>query len=243
MADSYAGERAGSSSTNSKPDDGEQAERDRVLREFQVRYKQAKTHWKDWKDEARNLYDFIAGRQWSDEDMARLREEQRPIVTFNIAGKYMDAITGLQINNRQEIRYFPRTNGAAKVNELMTGAVAWCRDLSNMIDEETDGFYDATLTGLGWMEGYLDKDLEPEGVAAGRRVDNLEMLPDPNARQRNLEDARFVIRERLMDHDEYQELFKDYADAAYDETPAVDDKAQDLDTDTGIQVIPSPHDY
>jgi hypothetical protein len=243
MADSYAGELAGSSSTNSKPDDSEQAERDRVLREFQSRYKQAKTHWKDWRTEAKDLYDFIAGRQWSDEDAAKLREEQRPIVTFNIAGKYMDAITGLQINNRQEIRYFPRTNGAAKVNELMTGAVSWCRDLSNMVDEETDGFYDAVLTGLGWMEGYLDKDLTPEGVAAGRRVDNMEMLPDPNARQRNLEDARFVIRDRLMDHDEYEELFGDYAETQ-DDALGVEDKAAEFDTDDqGLQVIPSPHDY
>src|SRR5688572_2168531 len=115
----------------------------------------------------------------------------------------MDAMTGLQINNRQEIRYFPRTNGAAKVNELMTGSVAWCRDLTNMADDETDCFYDMALTGLGCMECYLDKDMEPDGVAAGRRVDNMEMLPDPSARQRNLEDARFVIRDRLMDHDEY----------------------------------------
>lgn len=246
MADSYAGELAGSSSTTEKkePSEAEQAERDKVLREFQSRYKMAKSHWKDWRDEARNLYDFIAGRQWSDEDLAKLNEEQRPVVTFNISGKYMDAITGLQINNRQEIRYFPRTNGAAKPNELMTGAVAWCRDLSNMIDEETDGFYDATLTGLGWMEGFLDKDIEVDGVAAGRRVDNMEMLPDPSARQRNLEDAKFVIRDRMMDHDEYEELFGEYADAELDEAATVEDKAADIDTeDSGLQVIPSPHDY
>jgi hypothetical protein len=242
MADtSYAGELAGSSSTTEKPDDA-QAERDKVLREFQTRFKMAKSHWKDWKDEARKLYDFIAGRQWSDEDLAKLTEEQRPVVTFNIAGKYMDAITGLQINNRQEIRYFPRTNGAAKVNELMTGAVSWCRELANMIDEETDGFYDATLTGLGWMEGYLDKDLEVEGVAAGRRVDNMEMLPDPYARQRNLEDARFVIRDRMMDHDEYEELFGEYADSTEDSS-AVDERSFEADEDVGLQIIPSPHDY
>jgi hypothetical protein len=242
MAESHAGELAGSSSTT-KLDDPLEDQREKVLRQFQTRFKQAKTHWKDWKDEARHLYDFIAGRQWSDEDMAKLTEEQRPIVTFNLAGKYMDAITGLQINNRQEIRYFPRTNGAAKVNELMTGAVAWCRDLSNMIDEETDGFYDATLTGLGWMEGYLDKDMVVEGVAAGRRVDNMEMLADPSARQRNLEDAKFVIRDRLMDHDEYEELFGEYAETYDTENPAVDEKAADIDEDVGIQVIPSPHDY
>jgi hypothetical protein len=244
MADtSYAGELAGSSPSPDKSPPEDSAERDKVLAEFQIRFKQAKTHWKDWKQEARDLYDFIAGRQWSEEDTAKLNEDQRPIVTFNIAGKYMDAISGLQINNRQEIRYFPRTNGAAKVNELMTGAVSWCRDSTNMIDEETDGFYDAVLTGLGWMEGFLDKDMEPEGIAAGRRVDNMEMLPDPSARQRNLEDAKFVIRDRLMDHDEYEELFGEYAETVGDDGLAVDEKMAESDDDVGVQVIPSPHDY
>jgi hypothetical protein len=238
---SSAGELAGSGPTpTEKPDEAEQVERDKVAREFKSRFSQAKSHWKDWRDEARGLYDFIAGRQWDEADEDKLRQEGRPIVTFNISGKYMDAISGLQINNRQEIRYFPRTNGAAKVNELMTGAVSWCRDVCNMVDEETDGFYDAVLTGLGWMEGYLDKDLELDGVAAGRRVDNLEMLADPNARQRNLEDARFVIRDRLMDHDEYEALFGEYADAQSEE---VDEKASEIDDDIGTQIIPSPHDY
>jgi hypothetical protein len=246
MAESpSAGELAGSGPTTTPDTDPLEDQRDKVLREFQTRFKIAKAHWKDWRTEARGLYDFIAGRQYSEEDIAKLNEEQRPYVTFNISGKYMDAMTGLQINNRQEIRYFPRTNGAAKVNELMTGSVAWCRDLTNMADDETDCFYDMALTGLGCMECYLDKDMAPEGIAAGRRVDNMEMLPDPSARQRNLEDARFVIRDRLMDHDEYLELFGDYAeDVDTDDGLGVEERTADVDVeDTGVQVIPSPHDY
>lgn len=243
MADSYAGELAGSSSTKTDPDADNSVERDAVSAAFKQRYKVAKKHWADWREEAKDLYDFIAGRQWSEEDEAKLKEELRPIVTFNIAGKYMDAVTGLQINNRQEIRYFPRENGDAKVNELMTGAVSWCRDMCDMVDEETDAFYDGALTGLGWMEGYLDKDLEPDGVAAGRRVDNMEMLPDPTARQRNLVDAKYVIRERMMDHDDYRELFGDYADVQPDDGIGVEENSVDIDDLTSLQVIPSPHDY
>lgn len=226
-----------------KQDDAE--ERSRVQGAFTQRYKSAKKHWGDWRQEARDLYDFIAGRQWDDADMDAMREQNRPAVTFNISGKYMDAVVGLQINNRQEIRYFPRTNGAAKINEMMTGAVEWCRDLSNMLDEETDAFYDAVLTGMGWMEGYLDKDIEPEGVAAGRRVDNLEMLPDPVARQRNLEDAKFIIRERMVDQDEYEEIFGEYADQVpNDDSVGVDELTTSAtDDDSGIQIIPQPHDY
>jgi hypothetical protein len=242
MAGYNAGELAGSGKPEGDDAD-EAAERESVHSEFKVRFKQAKKHWSDWRDEAKDLYDFIAGRQWPQEDEAQLKDERRPVVTFNLAGKYLDAVTGLQINNRQDIRYFPRDAvGDAKVNELMTGAVSWCRDQCEMVDEETDAFYDAALTGMGWIECYLDRDIDPDGIAAGRRVDPLEMLPDPNARQRNLQDARYVIRERMMDHDEYEELFGDYAEEI-DDAAITEDRTPEIDPESGLQVIPSPHDY
>lgn len=207
-----------------------------ILAEFNRRLKHCKSHWSDWRTEAKDLYDLVAGRQWDEEDAAKLKEELRPMVTFNVSGKYMDAVTGLQINNRQDIRYFPREMGDAKVNELLTGAVQWGRDLCDVVDEETDAFYDAVLTGLGWMEGYLDKDLEPEGVPSGQRVDNMEMYPDPAARKRNLEDGRYLIRIKSMDHDEYQELFGDeYGEA--------DEDLTSNDDDGDLTVIESPQDY
>ena len=243
MTDTAYAANAGASGTNGQTPSDDSEERSRVLKEFQFRYKTAKKHWSDWRTEAKDLYDFIAGRQWDAADEAKLREEMRPIVTFNVAGKYMDAVTGLQINNRQDIRFFPRENGDAKVNELMTGTVDWCRDTSNMIDEETDAFYDATLTGLGVMEIYLDKDIEPDGIAAGRRVDNMEMLFDPTARQRNMEDGKYVIRERMVDHDEYEEIFGEYADTSYQDGNPTEEFTSNIDDDTGLQIIPSPHDY
>lgn len=229
-APTYSGE-AGAPETQDTLDPQE------VLAEFNRRLKHCKAHWNEWRTEARDLYDLVAGRQWDEEDAAKLREELRPMVTFNVSGKYMDAITGLQINNRQDIRFFPREIGDAQVNEILTGAVTWGRDLCDVVDEETDAFYDAVLTGLGWMEGYLDKDLEPDGVPAGQRVDNMEMYADPAARKRNLEDARYVIRIRQMDHDEYKELFGDeYGAADEDLVTATDD-------DGDITVIESPQDY
>lgn len=228
------------------PDGGEkpgtaaapELDEDTVLSEFKSRFAQAKSHWDEWRTEARNLYDLVAGRQWDPQDEARLKDELRPAVTFNVSGKYMDAITGLQINNRQDIRYYPREQGDAKLNEMMTGAVSWGRDLCNAIDEETDAFYDAVLTGLGWMEGYLDKDLEPGGVPSGQRVDNMEMFPDPSARKRNLEDAKFNIRIRYVDHEEYEELMGE----AYEGDEGSDTLGIDNE-DGEIELIEEPQDY
>jgi hypothetical protein len=230
-----AGE-AGAPAKSQKPLD-----EDTVLSEYTSRLKHAKSHWDEWRTEARNLYDLVAGRQWDPADEARLKDELRPMVTFNVSGKYMDVITGLQINNRQDIRFYPREQGDAKLNELMTGAVTWGRDICNALDDETDAFYDATLTGLGWMEGYLDKDLEPDGVPAAQRVDPLEMFPDPTARKRNLEDARYTIRIRFVDHDEYEELMgeeygtdKDLSDIATDDDEIeLIEEPQDYDTEPG----------
>ena len=219
---------------NETPDE----QREEVLDEFNSRFKHAKSHWSEWRTEARMMYDLVAGRQWEAEDESRMKEELRPMVTFNVSGKYLDAVQGLQINNRQEIRFYPREQGDAQANELLTGSVAWGRDLCDQADEETDAFYDCILTGLGWMEGYLDKDLEPSGVPAGQRVDNMEMYPDPSARKRNLEDARYCIRIKNMDHDEYEAMFGE--DTGY----APDREMVSLDDDDGeIEVIESPQDY
>lgn len=210
---------------------------DTVLSEYNSRFKHAKSHWDEWRTEARNLYDLVAGRQWDPVDEARLKDELRPMVTFNVSGKYMDTLIGLQINNRQDIRFYPREEGDAKLNELMTGAVSWGRDLCDALDEETDAFYDTVLTGMGWMEGYLDKDLEQSGVPAGRRVDPLEMFPDPAARQKNFHDAKYLIRIRFVDHDEYEEIMgEDYA--------GQDEDLADVETDDDmVELIEEPQDY
>lgn len=208
-----------------------------VLSEFNGRFKYSKSHWADWRTEARNLYDLKAGRQWDADDEARLKEEARPCVTFNVADKYADVMVGLQINNRQDIRFFPREAGDAQVSELMTGAVQWGRDLCDASDDETDAFLDAMWTGIGCMEGYLDKDLESSGVPACQRVDNMEVYPDPSARKRNFTDARYVIRLKEMEHDEYEDLFG----VSYDST---DEQFEDITSDDGdITVIEEPQDY
>lgn len=214
-----------------------------ILTTFRRRFNLSKEHTREWRDEAKSLYDMRAGHQWDAEDAARLREELRPIVTFNVADKYIDAINGLQINNRQEIRYFPREVGDAKVNELLTGSVKYCRDETDAADEETDAFVDLALVGMGWLEGFWDEEDYPEGIARKDRRDPLEMYWDVYARKRNLSDAKWVCRIRTMDADEFAEKFPDAeltAEVDSDLRAVVTEFDSD---DTGITLIEEPQDY
>jgi hypothetical protein len=214
----------------------------KVIATFQQRLKESASHRKEWMDEARTLYDLAAGRQWDPDDEAHLIDAERPVVTFNVAGKYLDALTGLQINNRQDIRYAPREPGDVAVNEVLTGAVGWGRDLSGMADDETDGFYDAVLCGEGWMEGFIDRDLDPSGVPCGERVDPLEMFPDPVSRRRNYEDARYLIRLKWISQEDYEDVTRGIPEL---EEGGSGDLAANIGEDgtEALQFITTPHDY
>jgi hypothetical protein len=218
--------------------DEDSAWRGEVLTEFRRRLNHAKEHQREWREEAKSLYDLRAGHQWDPVDEARMRDEMRPYVTFNVTAKFLDAVEGLQINNRQEIHYYPREQGDAKTNELLTGTVEWARDLCSAEDEESDAFGDAILTGMGWVECYLNQDNDPAGWPCVERRDPLEMYWDPGARKKNLSDARFVVRVRYVDPDEMRRMFGEGGPLRADNLIDVS-----IDDDPMRDLVERPEDY
>lgn len=188
---------------------------DEALKEFVERFPQAKRHQRDHRQEAHELYDLKAGRQMSEEERMAVREKYGgayPEIAFNVTDKYCSAVDGLQINNRQEIRFFPREEGDAGVDEFSTGIVKWCRDQSEAEDEETDAFGDVFLTGIGWIEHFLEDEEDPESPWIGQnRVDTLEMYYDATARKKNLVDRAWDIRLKAFTPAEFEEKFGEEA--------------------------------
>lgn len=166
------------------------------LERFKGWFKAARSQQHDWRKEAREMYDFYAGygKQWSEEDAAAMKLQMRPIVEFNRTAAIVDSVCGLEVNNRQEVRYIPRVLGKSGVNELRTEAARWVRDETNAEDEESDAFFDTLVTGVGVTETRLDYDEDPNGKLLILRTDPMEMLWDAQARRRNLVDARHMFR-------------------------------------------------
>jgi hypothetical protein len=211
---------------------------DEVMEEFRRRAASSLAHSKDWREEAKELFDYVAGRQWDADDETRMREQNRPMVTFNLMSKFIDVVMGLQINNRQEIRCYPRRNGTVAVNDIATGALAWCRDQCGAEFEESDAGHDTLLTGMGWIEDFYSDQDDPGGAIAQERRDPLEMLWDPMARKKNLVDRRWQIRLKRVTFDEYKDLFDK------EPTGSVAVVGMDPgDIDAGLQVITKPQDY
>lgn len=73
---------------------------------------EGRDHWGQWRGEARTCYDFYSGIQWDEVDSQKLAEEGRPAVVFNRIVRTINSVAGIEIQNRQEVKYYPRNVGS-----------------------------------------------------------------------------------------------------------------------------------
>ena len=218
-------------------------ETDSRLRQFKKWFKADKEHTEKWREEAMDCFRFVAGEQWSEEDKAKLREQMRPVITFNRIQPVVNSVSGMEIGNRQEASFIPREAGDSKPNQLLTEANRWFRDQANGDDEDSDAFMDAIICGLGVTETTLDFEEDEEGAPEINSVNPLEFYWDSNARKKNLLDARRVWRVREMALSEAERLFPDFSKSELDASWAKDDLSGDTkDQDRDRMYLPDDDD-
>jgi hypothetical protein len=192
----------------------------------------------DWAKEAVIDFAMHAGHgQWEEADRLRLKDQQRPCITFNRIAPVVASVVGQEINQRAEVTYKPRTTQTAEGGmnggpnsaspggpgmavqppvpgaddtgpaETITAAAAYLRDQCDAEDEESDAFQDTVICGMGWVETRVSHDENPDGDLVEDRIDPLEMLWDCKAQKRNVVDARRVWRVREIDKHEAKEMF------------------------------------
>lgn len=173
-------------------------------------------HSAEWRREAKECFDFEAGRQWDDQAKTMLKEQSRPIVTFNKTKKFIKSICGLEVNNRQSITYLPadpREPGEVKANEVLSNGSDWMARGTDASRQQSRAFRDTAICGMGWTSCEISYDDDPMGSYIEERVSPLEMGWDCNARDQNLADSKRRWRIREMGLSEARALLPGITDA------------------------------
>lgn len=185
-----------------------------------------------WYSEAFIDYGFEAGDQWKEEEISALDEAERLHVTMNRVKPTVDVICGMEVTNRQEVQYIPRTTTSAlpqvdpktgqpiqqnpsdddaEVTEGYTEVARWARDNCDAEDEESDSFRDVVICGMAWTSTEMDYESEPDGKIVINRKDPLDMGWDSTATKRNLDDARrFSETKRDISANEARSMFPEF---------------------------------
>lgn len=182
-------------------------ESDPQLAKFKAWFKADRQHSDKWRKDAIEDFQFLAGEQWTEKEKQLLKEQLRPAITFNRTHPIINSISGMEIVNRQEVKYFPREAGDAKPNEILTEGAKWFRDQADADDEDSDAFLDAAVCGMGWTETTLDMEEDDEGAPTMEAVNPLEMYWDKSARQKNVADAERLWRVRQLPIARVKEMF------------------------------------
>lgn len=148
----------------------------------------------EWVEEAKLSYAMLHGDQWSVEDREAMADQKRPIVTFNRIAAMIRGVCGMEVAQRQEVRYLAPELGDVQSAEVQNAAAKWAREGCDAEDEESEAFRDLVTCGMGWTETRVAYDEDPEGMMVVERIDPLEMRWDPLAVKKGLADTRWRAR-------------------------------------------------
>lgn len=176
-----------------------------LLEKFERWDKALTAHWSEWREAAEAEYEFRDGHQWSADDVAAMEDNGKIPVTFNLVSPTLDAVSGAEISNRQQVQYFPRQVESTGIADALTQGAEYVSDECNGDQEDSEAFRDCITCGVGCTETRPDVDGQ-DVMLVKERVDPLQMRWDPASRKACFEDARYLCRDIPMSKDEFDEL-------------------------------------
>lgn len=169
---------------------------------------------KEWRKEAKEDYEFTAGKQWTDEEIRAFHEDGRPAITINRIKPLLNILSGYQRLNRYDLDFLARTSDDVELCQIRRGITKYVMDRCDYDAAESQVFLDCSIGGVGWFNVRYKFDHEiQDGEAVVERVDPFSMYIDPEAHELDFSDARFLIRAKWVAKDELKQVYPEQADA------------------------------
>ncbi len=171
-------------------------------------YEEAEEATADSRAEAERDRDYRQGIQWTADEIATLKKRKQPIITIDRIGPKVDFLQGLEQQQRNDPKAYPRTPKEEDAANAASDALNYVLD-ANRWDEVRSQCFDHHI-----VEGMCGVDV---AVAERRGELQVEVLPiswdrmffDPHSRKRDFSDAKYIGQFIWMDLEEAAERWPD----------------------------------
>ena len=190
----------------------------------------------DWRREAKEDYEFVAGKQWTENELKVFDEEHKPAITINRIKPLLNILSGYQRLNRYDVDFLARTNDDVELCQIRRGVTKYVMDRCDYDTVESQVFLDCAIGGLGWFNVRYKFDPEiQDGEAVIERVDPFGIYVDPESHEPDYSDAKFLVRAKWVAKDELKLVYPEHADAiennfsVYDTAETEHDRKVEID--------------
>lgn len=153
---------------------------------------------------AKRCNDFYMGNQWSEEDIAALKEQNRPYLTVNRILPTINTILGEQVNKRAQINFVPKHDSSPELAQVLNKVAIQIMDNNNFDYVETQVFEDGIIEERGYFDCRMSFDDNIHGEVRITSVDPRTVVLDPDAREYDPDTWSEVVVSKWMTIDEIE---------------------------------------
>jgi len=167
---------------------------------------------------------FYEGDQWDPKDVETLKGQGRPALSFNRIKPQIDLTTGVQEEQKIDIKVIGRTKEDTPVADGLSQLIKFICDQNDFDMRQGDLFQDGVICGRGWIS--VDQDFDDDwidGKTLIRTADPRE-IRIPKNRERDISDCDWILQIRSFSREKVKQLWPEAAEnlqAAFHVTDAV----------------------
>lgn len=150
--------------------------------------------------------DFYDNRQWAEGDAQAVRDRGQEPLVYNVIAQSVNWVIGTEKRGRSDYKVLPRRKDAGKPAERKAQLLKYLSDVNRSPFSKSRAFEDCTKVGVGWLECGVQDDDDGEPVY-DRYESWRNMLWDSACTEKDLTDARYVIRTKWVDLDIAESIF------------------------------------
>ena len=172
-------------------------------------YEAAQIRWTKFRRNQERNYRYVIGEMITDKARKALEENGRPIYEFQLPSRAVEYVAGKLQREMRKIKAVPVSPGDEQTAELNTRVTEWA-----IGDKGYQGIaqaaLDAEIGKIGWVHGYWCYRNDPEGEFICESVDPFLVLGDPEGRQNDQSDWKYLFYIPWMSAEEIINIYRKY---------------------------------